>query len=88
MVENPAEVAEHFNSHFCSVGAVLDSKIPRSNRSPLSYMGQRSITSFNAGPASDIEVETIIWGLIVYLDFLSPFRLLYSRNMQDRLALL
>ena len=40
MIEDPAEVAEYFNSHFCSVGAELDSKIPRSNRSPLSYVGQ------------------------------------------------
>ena len=27
MIEDPADVAEHFNSHFCSVGAELDLKI-------------------------------------------------------------
>ena len=38
MIEKPAEVVELFNSHFCSVGAEFDSKIPRSSRSPLSYI--------------------------------------------------
>ena len=57
MIENPADVAEHFNLQYCSVSKYLDSKIPRSIRSPLSYMDQRSITSFYTGPASVIEVE-------------------------------
>ena len=59
-VQNPAEIAEHFNSHFCSVSAALDSKIPYCNKSPLSYMGQSSVTSFYAGPTSEDEVELII----------------------------
>ena len=44
MIENPTEVAEHFNSHFCSVGAYLVLKITCSIRYLLSYMGQSSIT--------------------------------------------
>ena len=63
MIKDPAEDSEHFSSHFCSVDAYVNSKIQRSNGSPLSYMGQSSITSFYAGPASDIEVELIILGL-------------------------
>ena len=43
-------------------------------------MGQSSITSFYACPASDTEVELIIGGLIVYPAFQSPFRLLYSKR--------
>ena len=31
MIENPAEVAEYFDSHFCLVGVEIDSKIPRIN---------------------------------------------------------
>ena len=57
MIENPAIVAEHFNSHFFSVGAESDSKTSHSIISLLSYMGQRCIMSFYAGPALDIEVE-------------------------------
>ena len=57
---NPAGIAEHFNSHFCSVGAVLDSKIPHSNKSPLSYMGQSCGKSFYARLTSGDEVEFII----------------------------
>ena len=49
--------------HFCSVGTELGSKIPRRNRSPLTYIGQSSITLFYAGPASDTEVELIIGGI-------------------------
>ena len=60
--ENLAEIAEHFNSHFCSVRAELNSKMPSSIGTPLFYMGQSSDTSFNAGPASDIEGELIIGG--------------------------
>ena len=63
MIKDPAEVAEHSNSLFCSVGTELDSKIPRSIISPLSNMEQNSITSFYAGPTSDFEVQSIIWGL-------------------------
>ena len=83
MIEDPAKVSENCNSHFCSVGTELDSKIPCSNRSPLSYKGPISITSFSAGPASDIEVELIIEGFIVNPAFQSPFSLLYSKRMQD-----
>ena len=36
-------------SHFRSVGAELDSKIPRSNLSLLSYWGQNGIVSFYTG---------------------------------------
>mgnify|MGYP006897293912 CR=1 FL=1 len=65
IIENPAEVAEHFNSHFCSDDRELDSKIPRSNIYPLSFTGKNSITSFYAGSASDIEVELIIGGALL-----------------------
>ena len=37
MIENPAEVAEHFNSYFCLEGTELDSKILRSNISPVKF---------------------------------------------------
>ena len=63
MIKNPAEEVEHFKSHFCSVGTEFGSKLPRSNRCPLSYMGQNSVTSFYACPTSDIEVKLIIWRL-------------------------
>ena len=59
MIEDPAKVDGHFNLHFCAVGAELDSKIPRSNKS-LSYMEQSSITSFYNGTTSDFKVELII----------------------------
>ena len=60
MIENPEEVAEDFNSHFCSVSIEMDSKIPFNNRSPLSDMEKSSIMSFYTGPTSDTEVELII----------------------------
>ena len=63
MTENHAKVVEHFNSPFSSVSSELDSKIPRSHRSPLSYKEQSNITSFYACPASVMEVELIIGGL-------------------------
>ena len=83
MIEDPAEIAENFIAHLCSVGAELDLKIPHSNRSPLSYMEQSSITSFYADLVSDTEVELINGGLIVDPTFQTPFCVLYSRNMQD-----
>ena len=76
LIENYAVQAEHFNSHFCSVGSELDSKLPHSIWLPLSYMWQSGITLFYAGPASDIGIELIIGGIIVDLAFQILFRLL------------
>ena len=57
IIQNLAEIAEHLNSHFCSVGAVLDAKIPHNNKSPLFYMGHSCVMSFYASQTS---VELII----------------------------
>ena len=60
MINDPAKVAEHFISNFCSVGAKSDSKILHSNSSLLTFMGQSCITSFHACPASNKEFRLII----------------------------
>ena len=62
-IDNEKEVAEQFYYHFFSVGTKSVSKIPRSNRSPLSYMGQSSTMILYSGLTSDIEVEVIFVGL-------------------------
>ena len=63
MIKNPAEVAEHFNSLFCSDGAELDSKIGRRSKYPVSHEVQRSNTLFYADSASNIKVEELLAGL-------------------------
>ena len=82
MIKNAAEVVEHFNSHFCSVGAELDSKIPLNNRSLLSLIWLSRNTSFYAGSALDIEIlrmNSLFGWLNCRSCFQNPFSLLYPR---------
>jgi len=62
-VSDPMTIAECFNSYFTHVPTELESKIPNSDVSPLSYMGDRVLNSFFVGYCSDSDVRYVIRGM-------------------------
>ena len=58
--QNSTQIAEAFSPYFSSVGSNLESQIPHSNTTLLSYMGERVQSSFFASPSTAKEVEIII----------------------------
>ena len=55
-----SDIANCFNSFFGSIASNLRNNIPNTNRSPLSYMGNREISSIQYHPTSAAEVEVIL----------------------------
>ena len=56
LYDNDADIAEVFNSFFCSIGSNLDSQIPASSINPLSYINSNISSSFFLQPVSAFEV--------------------------------
>jgi len=60
VLTEPYEVASSFNSYFANVAIDLERKIPHSNVPPLSFMGDRTQSSFFVAPVSDSDVSFVI----------------------------
>ena len=64
LLTSPQDVSEAFNSHFCTIGAKLESELPTSPVDPLSYMSSVAVTeSFSLNPVTPSECCKIISSL-------------------------
>ena len=67
IIDDPKLISQTFVNYFTNVGPNLDKEIPvTQNISPLTYLTNRSNTSFIIAPASNEEVLTIIMHLDEY----------------------
>jgi len=53
-------IANNFNEYFSGIASKLDSEMPRTDVSPLDYLGERVANSFYVGPASASDSLSII----------------------------
>jgi len=60
MISEPTEVANQLNNYFSNIGNKLASSIPRSDRSPLSYLGTAQSQSFFISPVTPDELRNCI----------------------------
>ena len=60
---DPAAIVAHFNQYFSNIGKTLDSKIPRSNTNPNSYITETNLCSIYLRPCTNDEVGKIITSL-------------------------
>ena len=59
-VSDPTKMADIFNQYFVNVGIKVDKSIPRSKKSPLSYLKNRNSDSLFLAPVTPNEIEIII----------------------------
>ena len=57
---DPAVIANIFNKYFVTVSRDITKNIPRSNKSPINFMGDRVQNSFFAAPSFPVEISDII----------------------------
>ena len=60
VITAPKDIVDAFGQYFSTIGATLDSNIPRSNLSPLDYLGTALDNSIFIAPCSAEEVTSII----------------------------
>jgi len=60
----PKTIADNFNQFFASISTNIDNLLPRSNISPLQYMGPANEHTFFASPATSNEIENIITSFV------------------------
>jgi len=60
LLTDPNDIANCFNNYFNTVATNLDSQIPQSAISPLSYMGGRINATFFVAPVTDVQVFRVI----------------------------
>ena len=57
---DPAEMASRVNDFFVNVADNITKKIPRSQKSPLDYLGHENPHSFFIGPSAPFEVSDVV----------------------------
>ena len=57
---DPAVFANIFNKYFVTVSCDITKNIPRSNKSPINFMGDRVQNSFFATPSFPVEISDVI----------------------------
>ena len=63
IIQDPQKMANVFNNFFVSVSSQVCSEIPRTKKSPLDYLKNRSMNSFFISPVTHSEIEDIIIAL-------------------------
>ena len=56
-------ICNKFNDFFVNIGSTLAKSIPKVNKSPLSYMGNRLTDSIYLEPVTEKEINTLISAL-------------------------
>ena len=59
-ITDPTKMANIFNQYFMNVGSNVDKSIPRTKKSPLSYLKGRNHESLFLAPVTSEEIEIII----------------------------
>ena len=62
-VDDPVKMANMFNNYFVNVGGNIDKSIPRTRKSPMDYLCNRTPISIFLAPVTEREIEIIIESL-------------------------
>jgi hypothetical protein len=60
MTEDANAIASHFNSFFVNIGPILDSKIPKTNINPISYITKKFPSNMFLTPCDPEELGKVI----------------------------
>ena len=62
-ISEPVNIANEFNEYFTKVADEITKKIPRTRKSPLSYLSNRNLNSLLISPCTTNEVSSVIKSL-------------------------
>ena len=70
-ISDPVHIANEFNQYFTKVAEGITKKIPRTQKSPLSYLSNSNSNSFLISPCTASEVSNIVQSLKNVLPFVN-----------------